>query len=139
MSATLRSLAAACVLTFISSQLAAAQQAQPAAPAAAAAAAPVERPPVKPLAAADGEKFVGDYDISLPDGRILAFKIFAEEGALMGQAEEQPKVPLLYLGDNTFGADFDPSVRLSFVVDGGKVVSGKLLQRGATMNVSRHP
>jgi hypothetical protein len=138
MTTTLRSLAALCALTLVLSRDAAAQEAQPAA-APAPATAPVARPPIKPLAAADGEKFVADYDITLPDGRILAFKIFTEEGALMGQAEGQPKVPLLYLGDNTFGADFDPTVRLSFVVENGKVVSGTLLQNGGKMNVTRRP
>ena len=96
-----------------------------------------KRPPVQPLAVADREKFVGDYDITLPDGRILPFRIFVEEDVLIGQAEGQGKAPLRYLGDNTFGADFDPTVRFSFVVDGGRVVSAKLVQRGATMNVTR--
>ncbi len=138
MSITLRSLAAVCALTLAASQSAAAQQ-TPAAPPSAAPAAPVERPPVKPLAAADGEKFVGEYDIARPDGSLLPLKIFAEEGALKAQADGQEKVPLLYYGDNTFGADFDPALRLSFVVESGKVVSVKLFQRGATMNVTRRP
>jgi CubicO group peptidase (beta-lactamase class C family) len=97
------------------------------------------RPPVLPLAAADRAKFEGDYGISLPDGRILPFRIFVEGDELMGQAENQGKHPLRYLGDNTFGADFDPTVRFIFTVEGGRVVSGKLLQRGATMNVTRRP
>jgi hypothetical protein len=138
MSATLRSLAAVCALTLAASQSAAAQQA-PAAPPSAAPAAPVQRPPVKPLAAADGEKFVGDYDLTRTDGSLLPIKIFFEEGTLKAQAEGQDKAPLLYYGDNVFGADFDPNVRLAFKVEGGKVISGKLLQNGATMNVTRRP
>ncbi|HKH92889.1 MAG TPA: serine hydrolase domain-containing protein [Gemmatimonadaceae bacterium] len=97
------------------------------------------RPPVQPLAAADRAKYEGDYDISLPDGRILPFRISAEGDELMGQAEGQNKAPLRYLGDHSFGADFDATVRLTFTVEGGRVVSGKLLQRGATMNVTRRP
>ena len=96
-------------------------------------------PPAVPLAAVDRTKFEGDYDIGLPDGRILPFRIFTEGEELMGQAEGQGKAPLKYLGDDTFGADFDPTVRFKFTVEGGRVVSAKLMQRGATMNVTRRP
>jgi hypothetical protein len=136
MSATLRSVAAACVLTLVVSPSAAAQQTQPAA---ATAVAPVERPPVKPLAAADGAKFVGDYDISLPDGRILAVKLYVEEEQLMAEPEGEGKAPLRYLGNDTFGLDFDPTLRLAFQVRDGKVTDGKLSQNGATMHVFRRP
>jgi D-alanyl-D-alanine carboxypeptidase len=93
--------------------------------------------PRVPLPAASAAKFVGEYDITLPDGRVLPFKIFAEGEELMGQAEGQGKAPLRYIGDDTFGADFDPTVRLYFKVESGKVVSAKLFQRGATMPVTR--
>jgi D-alanyl-D-alanine carboxypeptidase len=97
------------------------------------------RPPAVPLAAADRAKYEGDYDIGLPDGRILPFRIFAEGEELMGQAEGQDKAPLKYLGDDTFGADFDPTVRFKFTVEGSRVVSAKLMQHGMTMNVTRRP
>jgi D-alanyl-D-alanine carboxypeptidase len=97
------------------------------------------RPRAVPIAAADLAKFAGDYDIGLPDGRVLPFRIFVEEGELMGQAEGQGKGPLKYIGNDTFGADFDPTVRLIFTVESGRVTSAKLLQRGATMNVTRRP
>jgi hypothetical protein len=91
------------------------------------------------LPAAERAKFIADYDIGLPDGRILPFRIFAEGEELMGQAEGQGKQPLRYLGKDTFGADFDPNLRLTFTVTDGKAVSAKLLQNGATMNVTRRP
>jgi len=95
------------------------------------------RPPTVAIAAAELAKFEGDYDIALPDGKVLPFKMFVEGGALMGQAEGQGKAPLRYIGHDTFGADFDPSVRLTFSVENGRVTGAKLLQRGATMNVTR--
>jgi len=98
-----------------------------------------KHPARAPLAAADRAKFVGDYDITLPDGRILPIRFFVEGDDLMGQAEGQGKAPLRYLGNDTFGADFDPTVRFVFTVENGKVVSGKLMQRGATMNLTRRP
>jgi len=95
------------------------------------------RPPTVAIAAADLAKFEGDYDIELPDGKKLPFKLFLENGALMGQAEGQGKVPQKYLGNDTFGADFDPAVRLIFTIENGRVKAAKLLQGGATMNVIR--
>ena len=93
----------------------------------------------RPLAAADREKFVGDYDISLPNGWIMPVLVFVEDDQLMAQPEGDQKSPLRYLGDDTFGLDFDPTLRLAFEVKDGKVVGGKLTQRGQRMNVFRRP
>jgi hypothetical protein len=91
----------------------------------------------QPLSAADREKFVGDYDISLPNGWIMATLIYVEDDQLMVQPEGEQKMPLRYLGNDTFGLDFDPTLRLAFDVKGGKVLGGKLTQRGQRMNVFR--
>jgi len=91
------------------------------------------------LAAADRAKYEGDYDIVLPDGQILPFLIFSQGDQLMGQAESQDAAPLKYLGDDTFGADFDPTVRIVFTVENGRVTRGKLVQRGAAMYIARRP
>lgn len=93
----------------------------------------------RPLAASDRAKYEGDYDIVLPDGQILPFLIFGEGDQLMGQAEGQGATPLKYLGDDTFGADFDPTVRIIFTVESGRVTRGKLVQRGAAMYIARRP
>ena len=113
----------------------AAQQTSPNAPATARRDSVVTRA----LAAADRAKYEGDYDIVLPDGQILPFLIFAEWDQLMGQAEGQGATPLKYLGDDTFGADFDSTVRIVFTVEGGRVTRGKLVQRGAAMYIARRP
>ena len=93
----------------------------------------------KPISAADREKFVGDYDILLPNGWIMATLIYVEDDQLMIEPESQPKMPLRFLGTDTFGLDFDPTLRLVFEVKDGKVVGGKLAQRGQRMNVFRRP
>jgi hypothetical protein len=93
----------------------------------------------KPLPAAEREKFVGDYDISLPNGWIMATLIYLENDQLMVEPEGEQKMPLRYLGTDTFGLDFDPTLRLAFEVKDGKVVGGKLTQRGQRMNVFRRP
>jgi hypothetical protein len=46
---------------------------------------------------------------------------------------------LNYLGNDTFGADFDPTLRFRFKVESGKVVSATLEQHGETMKVTRRP
>jgi hypothetical protein len=91
----------------------------------------------RPLSAADREKFVGDYDISLPNGWIMATLIYVEDDQLMVEPEGEQKMPLRYLGNDTFGLDFDPTLRLVFEVKEGKVLGGKLTQRGQRMNVFR--
>lgn len=105
------------------------------------AAAPARRDSLvaRPLAAAERAKYEGDYDIVLPDGQILPFLIFAQDDQLMGQAGGQGATPLRYLGDDTFGADFDPTVRIVFTVESGRVTRGKLVQRGAAMYIARRP
>ena len=91
----------------------------------------------QPLSAADREKFVGDYDILLPNGWIMATLIYVEEDQLMIEPEGQGKTSMRYLGNETFGLDFDPTLRLAFEVKDGKVLGGKLTQRGQRMNVFR--
>jgi hypothetical protein len=93
----------------------------------------------QPLSAAEREKFAGDYDISLPNGWIMATLIYVENDELMVEPEGEQKMPLRYLGNDTFGMDFDPTLRLAFEVKNGKVVGGKLTQRGQRMNVFRRP
>ena len=97
------------------------------------------RPPVVPLAATDRTKYVGDYDISLPDGQILGVRLYVRGDELVAEPEQQDGAPLRYLGDDTFGMDFDPTLRLRFEVKDGKVVGGMLEQRGMQMHVFRRP
>ena len=91
------------------------------------------------ISAEEQRRFAGEYDISLPDGQIMGVRVFVEEGQLMVAPEEQEKTPMRYFGNNTFGLDFDPTLRLTFDVANGKVTGGKLVQRGMTMNVFRRP
>ena len=93
----------------------------------------------KPISPADREKFAGDYDILLPNGWIMATLIYVEDDQLMIEPEGQGKSPMRYLGNDTFGLDFDPTLRLTFEVKDGKVLGGKLTQRGQRMNVFRRP
>jgi len=96
-------------------------------------------PPVVSISAEDQRRIVGDYDMSLPDGQIMGVRVFVEEGQLMIAPGEQEKLPMRHYGNNVFGLDFDPTLRLTFDVANGKVTGGRLVQRGMTMNVFRRP
>jgi len=134
MSIVRRSASCAAALLFLAAPLAAQQ-------AASSASSPPRRDSLvaQTLPAADREKFVGDYDILLPNGWIMATLIYVEDDQLMIEPEGQPKMPMRYLGSDTFGLEFDPTLRLAFEVKEGKVLGGKLTQRGQRMNVFRRP
>jgi len=67
----------------------------------------------------------------------MATLIYIEDDQLMVEPEGEQKMPLRYLGNDTFGLDMDKTLRLAFEVKGGKVVGGKLTQHGQRMNVFR--
>jgi hypothetical protein len=96
-------------------------------------------PAVVPTTPDERHLFSGDYDLSLPDGQIMGLRVFVEGEQLMIAPDEQEKTPMRYFGNNTFGLDFDPTLRLTFDVTNGRVTGGKLVQRGMTMNVFRRP
>jgi len=96
-------------------------------------------PAVVATTADERRRFSGDYDLSLPDGQIMGLRVFVEGEQLMIAPEEQEKTPMRYFGNNTFGLDFDPTLRLTFDVANGKVTRGKLVQRDMTMNIFRRP
>ena len=57
--------------------------------------------------------------------------------SLMAQAEGQPAIELIPLGANVFGAEFDPTLRLSFALEHGRATGFTLVQGGVTMQAQR--
>jgi D-alanyl-D-alanine carboxypeptidase len=96
-------------------------------------------PPVVQLDSAERDKLVGVYDLKLPSGDSLTIRVFVEGGRLIGQAEGpgQGPIALLHYGDNVFGASFDPSLRLTFIIEAERVTGLRLQQRGGTMEGPR--
>ncbi len=96
-------------------------------------------PPSVRLAVRDQAKYTGTYDIVLPNGNVLPLRVFADDDGLVahGEAPGQGTIRLVYLGADTFGAEFDASLRLSFVFEHGVAVKAHLLQRGMTMEGPR--
>jgi CubicO group peptidase (beta-lactamase class C family) len=81
----------------------------------------------------------GTYRLRLPNGAELPLTLRAENGGIVAQAQGQGANPVVYLGDLTFGAAFDPSLRLRIVVEGGRGVRAVLNQGGGTVEGARDP
>jgi CubicO group peptidase (beta-lactamase class C family) len=97
--------------------------------------APLAQPPkFLPFTAADRSlfaRYVGVYALALPNGA-RDFTIAEEGDHLTAQLAGQPAIPILRIGDNTFGVTFDPNLRLIFTVDGARATKVTLLQGGQT-------
>jgi CubicO group peptidase (beta-lactamase class C family) len=103
---------------------------------------PLPRPPVTvPLADADRDKLPGVYDLNRLTGGVFTIHVTVEEGRLMAQAEGpgQGKFALLHLGSFRFGATVDPTLVLTFTVEGGRATRVQLTQRGNTIEGPRRP
>ena len=106
---------------------------------------PLVTPP-KPVAAVPlpdsvRDRVAGVYELAAPNGGKFVVHIMVENGQVMTQAEGQGqgKFPLIYAGNMTFGAAFDPSLRVTFIGENGKVTRMRLAQGGGTMEGPRRP
>ena len=57
----------------------------------------------------------------------------------MSQVFATPMPPGTRIAAYSFGADFDPTVRLTFTIEDGKATKVRLLQGGATIEGQRRP
>ena len=85
--------------------------------------------PCLPLAAADRARYAGVYALALPGGP-RDFTVAEQGDGLTGQLAGQNPVPLLHYGNHTFGAGFDPSLRVVFTIEGGRATRMTLVQGG---------
>jgi CubicO group peptidase (beta-lactamase class C family) len=94
-----------------------------------------------PLSEADRDRLPGVYDLVPPNGGKLVIHVTVENGQVMSQAEGpgQGKFPLVHLGNLQFGAAFDPSLRVTFVDENGKIAKLVLDQGGVRMEGKRQP
>jgi CubicO group peptidase (beta-lactamase class C family) len=93
------------------------------------------------LPATERAKYEGVYDLRLPNGQPLVLHIETGPNGLTSHADGpgQSKVDLLYLGDDTFGATFDPSLRLTVLFENGRATRLRLVQGGGTLEGARRP
>ena len=91
------------------------------------------------LSAADRDAIMGNYTLQLPGGQLLSIRFFLDGTRVMAQAEGQPANELQYRGNYEFGVAFDPALRFTFTLDGGKATKVTLLQGGARIEGPRVP
>jgi hypothetical protein len=96
-------------------------------------------PAAPPLSPADRDAIVGSYTLQLPGGQALPIRFFVDGTRLMAQAQGQDANEIRYLGNYQFGVAFDPALRFTFTMDGGKATKVTLLQGGATIEGPRVP
>ena len=96
-------------------------------------------PKLRDLATSAEERarFSGKYRVALPSGP-LELRVFEKEGKLMMQVAGQPEIPLRYQGNSTFGASFDPGLRLTFAA-GTPAPKLTFSQRGLSFEGPRVP
>ncbi|HEY5061764.1 MAG TPA: serine hydrolase [Gemmatimonadaceae bacterium] len=102
---------------------------------------PRRAPPAVALDPALRDQVVGTYEFKAPSGGTFTIHIYVEGERLMSKADGpgQGAFPLVYYGNNTFGAGFDPSMRLAFVIENGRATRASLTQGGGTMEGTRQP
>jgi CubicO group peptidase (beta-lactamase class C family) len=93
------------------------------------------------LPAAQRARYEGVYDLQLHTGQYLPVHIDVGPNGLTSRAEGpgQGTFDLLYLGDDTFGAAFDPSLRLTVLFENGRAAKLRLQQGGGTLEGPRRP
>lgn len=107
--------------------------------------APLVQPPrplqAVPLAAGLRAAIVGTYDVTLPGAGVQPFVVAAaaEGDGVTVQLGAQPSARVVHLGDGTFGAAFDPTLRISFVMDGDAATRVVIRQRGGEFGGPRRP
>ncbi len=91
---------------------------------------PLLRPPARvAITAADRARYVGVYALMLGDTP-RDFTLFERDGELFAQLVGQGAIPLIPMGNHTFGASFDPAVRIAFTVENGTATKVTLTQGG---------
>jgi D-alanyl-D-alanine carboxypeptidase len=96
-------------------------------------------PKLVPFTAADLSlfpRYVGVYALMLPTGpRDLTIAMQGDH--LTAQLAGQAAIPLVYLGNDTFGVGCDPNLRFTFTRDGARATKVTVLQGGQTFTGPR--
>jgi D-alanyl-D-alanine carboxypeptidase len=98
---------------------------------------PLQRVPTRvTITAAERAQYVGTFSLVL-GGAARDFTFFERDGELYGQVAGQPANVLIPAGHDTFGASFDPSLRIIFSVENGKATKMTLKQGGQSFDGAR--
>ncbi len=104
---------------------------------------PLRAAPAAPVAVALPPELrdavVGSYVLAGPSGRAMPLVVRRDGERLVAQPEGQGAMPLVYIGEETFGVGSDAAIRLRFAREGAKVTRVTLLQGGQTLEGTRTP
>jgi CubicO group peptidase (beta-lactamase class C family) len=88
-------------------------------------------PPKVAISAQDRARYVGVYTLKMGPNT-ADFTFFERDGELWGQLQGQGANQLIPFGNHTFGATFDPTLRITFTLENGKATKVTLTQRGSS-------
>lgn len=80
----------------------------------------------------------GQYPLVMA-GKKIVITIASDSGGVVASTPGQSDLPLVYVGDATFGAAADPGIRMRFVIENGRATRLVLTQRGVTSEGARTP
>jgi CubicO group peptidase (beta-lactamase class C family) len=99
---------------------------------------PLLQPPKRvALTEAQRKPYVGDYEMTLPNGTTLPFSVTDDGHALQAQARGQDAFEMIPFGHDVFGARFDSTLRITFTLVDGHATGFTLVQGGATLHARR--
>jgi hypothetical protein len=99
---------------------------------------PLLQPPKRvALTEAQRKPYVGDYEMTLPNGTTLPLSVTDDGHALQAQARGQDAFEMIPFGHDVFGARFDPTLRITFTLAHGHASGFTLVQGGATIRARR--
>jgi CubicO group peptidase (beta-lactamase class C family) len=96
-------------------------------------------PAPQPLAAQRRDMFVGTYLLTVARRDSIVFDIKAQGEGLVAEVTGQGTIPLVYIGNDTFGVASEPSIRLTFIVEGDRATRLRFTQGGQTSEGPRRP
>ena len=98
----------------------------------------LDRPPTAvQLSAAERARYVGHYELAMPDGTTLAVDVRDGGNGLTVSPAGQSRQPLIPYGNHVFGVAVDPSIRFTFAVTGDRATGFTLLQNGGRLPATR--
>ena len=98
----------------------------------------LKSPAVVATTAAQRARYLGVYALAF-EGAARDFTVTERDGQLFGQLAGQEPLALLYYGNDTWGAAFDPDLRLTFSIRGEQASSLTLRQGGGDIGGHRKP
>jgi len=91
------------------------------------------------LTAEERQRFSGVYAVTAGEARAPSdFRVYENEGSLMGQMRTNDPTRLLYQGENVFVPAASPEFKIAFTVEGGRATKVTIVYPDVTMSGARN-